>query len=62
MPEHRLDRPVPVVVRVVWEHDGEEHVETEAIGWTGYDVFVRMPGTRYQFTACWLDAVDVTRR
>jgi hypothetical protein len=46
---------------VVWEQDGEEHVETEAIGWTGRDVYVRMPDRRYQFTAVWLDAADVRR-
>jgi hypothetical protein len=31
-PEHRLDPPVPVVARIVWEDDGEEYIETEAAG------------------------------
>jgi hypothetical protein len=30
-------QPVPVVVRVEWEHDGEEHIETEALGWSNGD-------------------------
>ena len=34
MPEHTFKTPVPVVVRIVWEHDGEEQIETEALGWT----------------------------
>jgi hypothetical protein len=35
MPEHKLDPPVPVVARIVWEDDGEEFIETVAAGWTG---------------------------
>jgi hypothetical protein len=38
MPRHTFKTPVPVVVRIVWEHDGEEHVETVALGWTGQHV------------------------
>ncbi len=34
MPAHTFKTPVPVVARIVWEHDGEEQVETEALGWT----------------------------
>jgi hypothetical protein len=32
MPQHTLDPPVPVVARIVWEDDGEEHLDTEAAG------------------------------
>jgi hypothetical protein len=42
-PEHVLDPPVPVTARIVWEDDGEEHIETEAAGWTGRLVYVRVP-------------------
>jgi hypothetical protein len=35
VPEHTFGQPVPVVVRIVWEHDGEEHLETVTLGWTG---------------------------
>jgi hypothetical protein len=31
-PSTRSSQPVPIVARIVWEHDGEEHIETEALG------------------------------
>jgi hypothetical protein len=62
VPEHTLDPPVPIVADIVWEHDGEVQLETKALGWTGQNVYVRLPDRRYRFTACWLDAADVTRR
>ena len=62
MPERTFRRPGPVVARIVWEQDGEEQLETEVLGWTGQNVYVRLPGPRYRFTAVWLDAVDVRRR
>ena len=34
---------LPVVVRIVWEHDGEEHIATEALGWSNSDAYVRLP-------------------
>jgi hypothetical protein len=61
-PEHTFGQPVPVVARIVWEHDGEERIETVALGWTASDVYVRMPDRRYNRTAVWLDASDVKRR
>ncbi|HET6918900.1 MAG TPA: hypothetical protein VFI46_05455 [Jiangellaceae bacterium] len=60
--QHRLDPPVPMTARIVRAEDGEEHIETVALGWAGSDVYVRMPDTRYRFAAVWLDASDVTRR
>jgi hypothetical protein len=45
----------------VWAKDGEEHVETVALGWTGHDVYARMPDPRCRFTAVWLDAADIRR-
>jgi hypothetical protein len=62
VPEHTFARPVPIVARVVGAQDGEEHIETVALGWTGRNVYVRMTDPRYRFTAAWLDAADVTRR
>ena len=62
VPRHTFRQPVPVVVRIVWEHDGEEHIETVALGWTGQHAYIRLPDPRYRFTAVWLDAADVTRR
>jgi hypothetical protein len=62
MPEHTFGRPVPVVVRIVWAHDGEEHIETEALGWTGQHAYIRLPDPRHRFTSVWLNAADATRR
>jgi hypothetical protein len=39
-----------------------EHIDTVALGWTGRDVYVRVPDQRYRLTSVWLDAADVTRR
>jgi hypothetical protein len=62
MPEHTFKLPVPVVVRIVWENDGEEHIETEALGWSNGDAYVRLPDSRWKFTSVWLRAEDVKRR
>jgi hypothetical protein len=61
-PEYRLDPPVPIVARIVWEDDGVEYLDTEAAGWSGQLVYVRVPDRRYRLTSVWLDAADVTRR
>jgi hypothetical protein len=61
-PEHRLDPPVPITARIVWEDDGEEFIETVAAGWSGQNVYVRLPDRRYRLTSVWLDAMDVRRR
>ena len=34
-PEHTFHQPVPIVARIVWEHDCEEQIETVALGWSG---------------------------
>ena len=62
VPRHTFGQPVPVVVRIVWEHDGEEHIETVALGWTGQHASIRLPDPRHRFTAVWLRAEDVSRR
>jgi hypothetical protein len=36
--------------------DGEEQFETVALGWTGHNVYLRMPDRCYRFTAVWLNA------
>ena len=61
-PEHTFGQPVPIVARVVWEQDGEERIDTVALGWTGRDVYVRVSDRRCRLTATWLDAADVRRR
>jgi hypothetical protein len=50
------------VVRIVWEDDGEEYIDTEAAGWSGHLVYMRVPDRRYRLTSVWLDAADVRRR
>jgi hypothetical protein len=55
-------RPVPIVARVVWAHDGEEYIDTVAAGWSGQNVYVRLPDPRYRLTSVWLNAADVRRR
>jgi len=39
-----------------------EWIETEAAGWTGQNVYVRLPDPRYRLTSVWLNAADVRRR
>jgi hypothetical protein len=62
MPQHTFRQPVPVVARIECADDGEERLETEALGWTDRRVYVRLPDSRWRFTSVWLDAADVTRR
>ena len=52
---------MPIVARIVWEDDGEEYTETVAAGWSGQNVYVRLPDRRYRLTSVWLDAADVKR-
>jgi hypothetical protein len=42
--------------------DGEERIDTVALGWNGQHVYVRMADARCRTRAIWLDAADVTRR
>jgi hypothetical protein len=62
VPDHTFDPPVPITARVVWEDDGEEHIDTVALGWTGEHAYIRLPDRRYRLTSVWLDAADVRRR
>jgi hypothetical protein len=61
MPRHTFRTPVPVVARIEWAEDGVEELETEALGWTGRRVYVRLPDARWRFTSIWFDAPDVRR-
>ena len=56
VPEHTFNQPVPITARIVWADDGEEYIDTIALGWTSRDVYVRMTDARYRFTTVWLDA------
>jgi hypothetical protein len=62
VPEHTLSPPVPIVATIRWAVDGEEHIDTVALGWTGQAVYVRLVDRRHQTNAIWLDGADVRRR
>lgn len=51
-----------VTVRLVWERDGVELVDTHAMAWSGRLVLVQVADARYQLRGAWLDAGDVERR
>jgi hypothetical protein len=61
-PEHLLSPPVPIVATIRWAVDGEENIDTEAIGWTSQAVYVRLADARCRTNAIWLDGADVQRR
>lgn len=65
IPDRRLQSlgrgTIPVVVRLIWERDGEEHVETVARDWVGRDVLVDMDDYRWPTRGVWVDATDVQR-
>jgi hypothetical protein len=62
VPVHTFHQPVPITARIVWADDGEEHLDTVTLGWTGRDVYVRLPDPRHRLTSVWLNAADVRRR
>jgi hypothetical protein len=41
--------------------DGEEDVDTVALGWTSQAVYVRLAHPRCRTNAIWLDGADVQR-
>ncbi|WP_152190717.1 hypothetical protein [Georgenia satyanarayanai] len=59
--QRSCDLPVPVTARLVWEHDGEEHLETVAWAWTSRSVLVEVHDRRRQTIGVWLPARDVRR-
>lgn len=59
----RLDRqPIPVTVRLLWERDGLELLDTLARDWVGHDVLVDVADERWGTRGVWLDVADVRRR
>jgi hypothetical protein len=42
--------------------DGEEHIDTVALSWTGQAVYIRLADPRCRTNAIWLDGADVQRR
>lgn len=53
---------IDVTVRLVWEKDGEEHIDGHAIRWTSSVVYVEFDDRRIRTTGVWVAAGDVVRR
>lgn len=64
IPERRLQTSGHILVRarIVWEHDGEQWIDTVAFAWTSRLVLVQLVDQRYLFRGVWLDPSDVERR
>ncbi len=60
--QHQECTPIPVRVRLVWERDGEQWVDTRARDWVGRDVLCDVNDRRWPVGGVWLDAGDMERR
>jgi hypothetical protein len=60
---HRLRVPVPIRVRLVWEKDGVEYIDTVAHDWGGLHVLVDLLDRQHRWpsTGVWLHCDDVGR-
>lgn len=63
---YKRHQPIPVLVRVVWEDDGEEWLDGEATRWDADHVYVelwrgRVPDPRQMTTGVWVRPADVRR-
>lgn len=57
------DCEIPVVARLVWEHDGAEHLDTIATAYSSDRVLVEvLDPVRHAIHGVWLDPSDVRRR
>jgi hypothetical protein len=54
--------PVPVTVRLVWERDGAEQLDTVATAWTRRLVLVDVTDARVMVNGVWVGVGDVRRR
>lgn len=62
-PRDIKNRPaIAVTVRIVFERDGEQLLEAQAVRWTGRHVYCEVHDARLQATGAWVDAADVVRR
>lgn len=53
---------IPVRVRIEWQRDGTEFIDTVAYGWTSRLVLVQLRDQRSRLAGIWVDAGDVARR
>jgi hypothetical protein len=54
--------PILVKVRVVWQRDGEEWIDSDATRWTDRVVFVTFGDRRLSTIGVWVAPGDVRRR
>ena len=54
--------PIPVRVRLEWEHDGVELTDTVATAWTHSLALVAVDDARSRFRGVWVDIGEVVRR
>lgn len=60
--QHDLTTPVPVRVRLIWQRDGPELLDTIALGWAGHLVRVQVRDLRSRAAYAWVHAEHVARR
>ncbi|WP_098482045.1 hypothetical protein [Georgenia soli] len=54
--------PIPVRVRLEWEHDGIELTDTVATAWTHSLALVTVDDARSRTRGAWIDIGEVVRR
>lgn len=54
--------PIPVIVRVHWEHDGEEHLPGLATRWDPHHVYVELDDRRLAITGIWVAPDQIVQR
>ena len=60
--QHELATPIPVRVRLIWQWDGTELLDTIAVGWAGELVHVQVRDVRVRIGFAWLHGEHVVRR
>lgn len=54
--------PIPVTVRIEWEHTGPQQIDTLALAWTRTLALIRVNDPRHPLNNAWVRAADVRRR
>lgn len=60
--ERALPGPIPVTVRIEWEHTGPQQIDTLALAWTRTLALIRVNDPRHPLNNAWVRAADVRRR
>ena len=61
-PQREFPNPIPVRVRLIWERDGAEFIDTTALGWARQLVRVQVHDRRSRSAVAWVHAEHVQRR